>query len=91
MSTVWVSTGFHTTKRVLSALACLMPESIIFYAGKNLIPYEITLYVKVAERPLDGGEMEVSLLLIRRTSYYCTDFYPAISFLILFLTIRKKY
>ncbi len=42
------------------------------------IMYEITLYVRV----LDSRGMEVSLLLIRRTSYYCTDSYPAISFLI---------
>jgi hypothetical protein len=35
-------------------LALLMPESIIFHAGKNLITYEITSYVRVAERPLDG-------------------------------------
>ncbi len=69
----------------------LTPESIISHAGKNLIMYEITSYVRVAERPLDGGQIEVSLLLIRRTSYCCTNSYPAIFFLILFLTIRKKY
>ncbi len=69
----------------------LMPESIISHAGKNLITYEITLYVRVAERLLDGHQMEVSLLLICRTSYCCTNSYPAIFFLILFLTIQKKY
>ena len=66
--------------------------------GKNLISYEITSYVRVLDsreiisyeitsyvRVLDSREMEVSLLLIRRTSYYCTDSYPAISFLIHFL------
>jgi hypothetical protein len=39
---------------VSSALALLMPESIIFHAGKNLITYEITSYVRVTERPLNG-------------------------------------
>ena len=32
-----------------SALARLTPESMIFYAGKNLIPYEITSYVRVLD------------------------------------------
>jgi hypothetical protein len=40
---------------------------------------------------LDGRQMEVSLLLNPRTSYCCTNSYPVIFFLILFLTIRKKY
>ena len=70
----------HTTKRVSSALALLTPESIIFHAGKNLLTYEITSYVRVAERPLDGSQTEESLLLIRRTSYCCTNSYPAIFF-----------
>jgi hypothetical protein len=35
-------------------LALLMPENIISHARKNLIMYEITSYVRVAERPLDG-------------------------------------
>ncbi len=54
-----VSTRFHTTQRVSSALALLTPESIIFHAGKNLITYEIISYVRVAEWPLDGRWMAV--------------------------------
>jgi hypothetical protein len=68
-----------------------MLESIIFHAGKNLITYEITSYVRVAERPLDGRYMGVSLLLIRRTSYCCTNSHPVIFFMILFLMIQMKY
>ncbi len=37
------------------------------------------------------GWPEVSLLLICRTSYCCTNSYPAIFFMILFLTIQMKY
>ncbi len=37
--------------------------------------------------PIDG----VSLLLIRRTSYCCTNSYLAICFMTLFVTIRMKY
>ena len=49
--------GFYTipyNRACVSGVGSSNPGKHNFHAGNNLITYEITLYVRVAERPLDG-------------------------------------